>query len=210
MSPSPDIRENPLPPVRNVLVVDDEPTLRLGFSYALSSRSTFVESASTGRQALEKLRSSRFDIVILDLRMPDIDGLGVIEAMRLTGIEVPVVLCSAAVTPSAAIRAIQHQVPDFLLKPVRPADLREVIDFVLTPPDTPVSRALVAVRSGKFESAMREIERDAPHDRSAAAWMSVFRLLLHPPEEDSAGCIREETLGSSLTALAFRSTTPQS
>jgi len=190
-----------------VLVVDDEPTLRLGFSYALSNKETFVESASTGRQALEKSKSSAFDSVILDLRMPDIDGLGVIEALRITGNLTPIVLCSAAITPSAAFKAIQHRVPDFLLKPVRPADLREVIDFVLNPPNTPVSRALVAARSGKIEDAIRLVESEAGHDRTAAAWVAVFRSVIDPPDEDAPDFEREQLLRSSLTALAFRSTT---
>lgn len=206
MSLSPDNNDSSAPRVRNVLVVDDEPTLRLGFSYALSNKNTFVESASTGRQALEKIRSSAFDIVILDLRMPDIDGLGVIESLRTAGNLTPIVLCSAAITPSAAFKAIQHRVPDFLLKPVRPADLREVVDFVLAPPDTPVSRALVAARSGKIEDAIRAVELEAGHDRTAAAWVAVFRSVIDPPDEDSPDHEREQLLRSSLTALAFRST----
>jgi CheY-like chemotaxis protein len=208
MSPSPE-KSGTAPPVRNVLVVDDEPTLRLGFSYALSSKSTFVESASSGRQALEKIRSSSFDIVILDLRMPDIDGIGVIETLRLSGNLVPIVLCSAAVTPLAAFKAIQHRVPDFLQKPVRPSDLREVVDYVLNPPDTPVSRALVAARAGKIADAIREVEREAGHDRSAAAWLAVFRSIVNPPDEDSPDHEREQLLRSSLAALAFRSNTNQ-
>ena len=208
MSLSPDNNGHGAPRVRNVLVVDDEPTLRLGFSYALSNKHTFVESASTGRQALEKIKSSAFDIVILDLRMPDIDGLGVIESLRITGNLTPIVLCSAAITPSVAFKAIQHRVPDFLLKPVRPTDLREVVDFVLTPPGTPVSRALVAARSGKIEEAIRAVEPEAGHDRSAAAWAAVFRSVVDPPDEDAPGFEREHLLRSSLTALAFRSANP--
>jgi len=189
-----------------VLVVDDEPTLRLGFSYALSNRQTFVESAASGRQALERIKSSTFDIIILDLRMPDIDGIGVIESLRLSGNLVPIVLCSAAVTPLAAFKAIQHRVPDFLLKPVRPSDLREVVDYVLDPPDNPVSRALVAARNGRIANAIGEVEQEAGHDRSAAAWLAVFKSIVNPPDEDANDHEREQLLRSSLAALAFRST----
>lgn len=205
MSPSPDNARSPRPAARNVLVVDDEPTLRLGFSYALSGKTTFVESASTGRQAIEKIKSSSFDIVILDLRMPDIDGIGVIETLRLAGYTLPIVLCSAAVTPSAALRAIRHHVPDFLLKPVKPADLREVVEFVLNPPDTPISRSLAAARAGRFEEAISEVSREASHDHKAAAWNSVLRSVVAPPD-DTENSSQEELLRSSLAALAFRST----
>lgn len=189
---------------RNVLVVDDEPTLRLGFSYALSNRSTTVDTASTGRQALEKIKASKYDIVILDLRMPDIDGLGVIETLRLTGNLIPIVLCSAAITPTAALRAIQHRVPDFLLKPVRPADLRDVVEFVLAPPETLHSQAMIAARAGKIETAIQLITPDAAHDRTAAAWLEVFHSLITPPD-DAGPPAGERVLRSNLASLAFRS-----
>ncbi|RYD49942.1 MAG: response regulator, partial [Verrucomicrobiaceae bacterium] len=106
MSPSPDSRETD--ERLRVLVVDDEPTLRLGFAYALSNRHTLVETAANGRIALERIANERFDIMILDLRMPDLDGIGVIEELRASGNRIPVVLCSAALNPRAALRAIRN------------------------------------------------------------------------------------------------------
>lgn len=197
------------PPQRRVLVVDDEPTLRLGFSYALANRSTVVDSASTGRQALEKLKTSAYDIMILDLRMPDIDGLGVIDALRDAGNEIPIVLCSAAITPSAALRAIQRQVPDFLLKPVRPADLREIVAFLLSPPDTPVSRTVAAVRKGDLPAALQHARSGGNHCHGSAVWVEVLESILQQPEDD-APTAGEQLMRSSLAALAFRSATPSS
>lgn len=189
---------------RRVLVVDDEPTLRLGFSYALSTRDTHVDTASTGRQALEKIKEHSYDILILDLRMPDIDGLGVIETLRLSGNLVPIVLCSAALTPSAALRAIQHRVPDFLFKPIRPTDLRGIVEFVLDPPDNPLSLALAAARAGKVETAIQHIREEAVHDRICAAWLEVLESLITPPD-DIESPDAEHGLRSALSILAFRS-----
>jgi len=188
---------------RRVLVVDDEPTLRLGFSYALSNRDTHVDTASTGRQALEKVREHSYDIIILDLRMPDIDGIGVLETLRLSGNLVPIVLCSAALTPGAALRAIQHRVPDFLLKPIRPTDLRDVVEFILNPPDSPLSRAMIAARAGKMDTAIQHIREEATHDRTCAAWLEVLQSLVHP--RDDAESPDNPAALSSLGILAFRS-----
>lgn len=190
---------------RSVLVVDDEPTLRLGFSYALSNRQTMVDTAATGRQALEKIKTNRYDLLILDLRMPDIDGIGVIETLRLAGNLIPIVLCSAAITASAALRAIHHRVPDFLLKPVRPADLRDIVDFILNPPETVISRMLKAARSGKIELAIQCIQPEAVHDRTASAWLEVLKSLI-APKNDDAPHASEGILRTNLAALAFRST----
>lgn len=188
---------------RRVLVVDDEPTLRLGFSYALSSRDTHVDTASTGRQALEKVREHSYDIIILDLRMPDIDGLGVLETLRLSGNLVPIVLCSAALTIGAVLRAIQHRVPDFLLKPIRPTDLRDVVEFILNPPDNPLSHAMTAARAGKMEIAIQHLAGEAEHDRTCAAWLEVLDSLIRPSDDIESS---EPPKGhSSLGLLAFRS-----
>jgi CheY-like chemotaxis protein len=207
MSQSPKSGDAEVEIKRSVLVVDDEPTLRLGFSYALSNRNTIVDTASTGRQALEKIKTNHYDIVILDLRMPDIDGLGVIETLRLAGNLIPIVLCSAALTPTAAMRAIQHRVPDFLLKPVRPADLRDVVEFVLNPPDTTISLAMTAARVGKIETAIHHLQPEISQSRTAAAWMEVFESLINPPDEATSSA-NERNLRGSLATLAFRSTRP--
>lgn len=173
----PDNEPRPRGHKRRVLVVDDEPTLRLGFTYALVSPDVEVESAASGRQALECLREARYDIVILDLRMPDIDGLGVIEAVRLADSHLPIVLCSAAITASVALRAIRHGVVDFLLKPVRPVDLRGVVHFVLDRENTPLSHALNAARNGDFAEAHATLEQTLPLDTRVSGWLEVFRSL---------------------------------
>jgi CheY-like chemotaxis protein len=163
-----------------------------------------VDTASTGRQALEKIKEHSYDILILDLRMPDIDGLGVIETLRLAGNLVPIVLCSAALTPSAALRAIQHRVPDFLLKPIRPVDLRGIVEFVLDPPDNPLSLAMTAARAGKIETAIQHIRDEALHDRTCAAWLEVLESLITPPD-DIESSDAEHGLRAALAILAFRS-----
>ncbi len=209
MSPSPDQETANGTPKRRLLVVDDEPTLRLGFSYALANHSTQVDTAATGRQALDKLAGASYDIIILDLRMPDIDGLGVIETLRQSGNSIPIVLCSAALTPLAVLRAIQHQVPDFLLKPVRPVDLREVVDYVLAPPDTAGSRTVAAIRAGNIPGALEQARSGPARNHGTAVWIEVLESILNAPEDESPSA-GEALLRSSLAALAFRSTSSPS
>jgi CheY-like chemotaxis protein len=186
-----------------VLVVDDEPTLRLGFSYALSDHDT--DTAANGSEALLKLENSNYDIVILDLRMPDIDGLRVIESLRRHGNFLPVVLCSAVITPSAALRAITGQVVDFLLKPVRPAELRGVVRHVLAPGNDPFSQAMARARAGRHDEAislLKEAEVDSPR---VQAWLGILRAIRNGSLEGEAaafGRLEKDGLG----VLAYRST----
>jgi CheY-like chemotaxis protein len=171
-----------------VLVVDDEPTLRLGFSYALSDHDT--DTAANGAEALAKLEGGGYDLAILDLRMPDIDGLRVIETLRRHGNFLPVVLCSAVITPSAALRAITGQVVDFLLKPVRPVELRGIVRHVLNADGDDFARAMAHARAGR-------------HDIAAGAWLGILRALRTGSlEAEAAAFGRLERDG--LEALAYR------
>ena len=206
MSPSPD-NGGKAPPTRKILIVDDEPTLRLGFAYALSNASTTVDTAATGRQALEKIAAARFDLVILDLRMPDIDGIGVIESLRKAGNGIPIVLCSAALTPGAALRAIRNNVVDFLLKPVHPSDLREIVRFILDPPREPVALALQAARAGDLDQAVDRLNRDPSPSKRCAAWLDFLKSLLLADRDDDVA-LSDKLLRFTLSTLAFRSSHP--
>ena len=192
-----------------VLVVDDEPTLRLGFAYALSNRTTIVETAATGREALERIAAAEFDIVILDLRMPEIDGLGVIEMLRSQRNILAIVLCTAALSPHATLRAIRLGVVDFLLKPVRPVDLRQVIEYVLRPGRAP--QALHAVRNGNRGEAIRILSSQDTADRQSACWLSVLNLIENAEvSEEVSSRLGEEELAEKvrgdLSLLAFNAT----
>ena len=188
----------------SILVVDDEPTLRLGFAYALTGRNTVVETAATGRLALDRISSGAFDVIILDLRMPDLDGIGVIEELKNSGNHTPVILCSAALSPLAALRAIRHHVVDFLLKPVRPVDLRQVVEFVLIPEKRPLPQAMKAARDGDIASAIRILGAQENPSRQAIHWLGVFKAVLQPDSGDSRV---EEIIRNSLPILAFNSPT---
>lgn len=200
MSHLPEITRERIDDKQRVLVVDDEPTLRLGFAYALTSKTSVVETAINGRNALEKIALMRFDIIILDLRMPEMDGLGVIETLRREGNRVPIVLCSAALHGAAALRAVQHGVLDFLVKPVLPKDLRGVIEFVLRPEKTHFPLAMKAARAGDTDAAIRLLQAAPALSPQMSLWLHLF------------GAVRDEhpdlsgKFGTKLPVLAFNST----
>ncbi len=206
MFQSPNHRDSAQNDTLKVLVVDDEPTLRLGFAYALANRSMTVETAATGRHALERIAVVNFDIMILDLRMPELDGSGVIETLRGKGNHLPIVLCSAAFSPNAALRAIRHGVVDFLLKPVRPVDLRQVIDFVMSPECRPLPLAMRSARAGDFAVAIQILETQMNPSQQAIHWLEIFRSV-RDLGADLDSTQLEEKVRTSLSVLAFNSPT---
>ena len=189
MFQSPDSNSSPVPGLRRVLIVDDEPTLRLGFSYALQSQGTCVDTASGGASALELAGENRYDALFLDLRMPDVDGLRVIEGLRDAGNHVPVVLCSAYITLESALAAIRRGVVDFLIKPVSPADLRHAFGFVTGGASTPLAKALALAREKSFGNAVAVLEKvgGGSRDVRAELWL---RLLRHVVRGDEAPEVR--------------------
>ncbi|GHC41465.1 response regulator [Roseibacillus persicicus] len=142
-----------------ILVVDDEPTLRLGFSLALRTEQYDVSAASNGREALDKISKEDFDLTVLDLRMPELDGLSTLNSLRQNGDDIPVILCSAHINASTAVQALEQHCFDFLCKPVRPSDLRDGVSRVLnTQPEKPFEQVLYQLRKGNYGVALDILE----------------------------------------------------
>jgi CheY-like chemotaxis protein len=202
MSPSHDPPATGIPSPRRVLVVLNEPTLRLGFAYALLNPASQVDTAANGTEALERLQSARYDLMFHDLRMPGMDGIRVIETLREQGNRVPVVLCTALQHPNATWRALSLGVVDFLLKPAKPSDIRTVVDFVLGPARSKLSEALRAVRTGDVETAIRALDSMPHPDAVESCWLKCLKRIRHVRHDDDNAELEEE-LRACFPVLAF-------
>jgi two-component system KDP operon response regulator KdpE len=100
----------------DLLVVEDDEQLRKALVLTLRSRGYVVHTAATGAAAIERVRSTRLDVVVLDLGLPDMDGLRVIERVRATS-GVPIVVLSARRDQSDKVTALDAGADDYLTKP---------------------------------------------------------------------------------------------
>jgi two-component system, NtrC family, response regulator HydG len=103
-----------------LLLVDDDPLFRRSTAELLAGEGYEVRTASDGAAALKEIRNSRFDLLLLDLRMPGVDGMAIVEALRVWGDGIPIVMLSGYGTVDAAVRALHLGADDFLTKPVEP------------------------------------------------------------------------------------------
>ena len=103
-----------------VLVVDDEEVVRLGYRRVLSGDGFTVMAAGDGREALELMADKRFDVVLLDLRMPGMDGLAVLRAIKEQWPESEVVVITGYPSIESAKEAVRLGAYDYLMKPVVP------------------------------------------------------------------------------------------
>ena len=117
--------------VGRVLIVDDEPNVRLVFRTALESDSCLVDEAVGGEEALECLRSGLYDMVLLDLSMPGVGGMEVLRRLRDDGNNIPVVIITAHGSVPDAVEAMKLGTIDFLSKPITPDVLRRVVSEVI-------------------------------------------------------------------------------
>jgi DNA-binding NtrC family response regulator len=101
-----------------LLVVDDEPNILSTLRRALELEGYAVEVAGSGRIALEKLKSVEFDAVLLDVAMPEMDGLATLKAMRAAQPDVAVIMMSGNATLATAVDATRLGACDFLEKPL--------------------------------------------------------------------------------------------
>jgi DNA-binding response OmpR family regulator len=113
-----------------ILIVDDEPNVRLVFRTALESAGYAVSEVEDGESALDRLEESSADLVLLDLKMPGIGGMETLRRLRDAGNDVPVVIVTAHGSIPDAVQAMKFGAIDFLSKPLRPEALRKIVGEV--------------------------------------------------------------------------------
>lgn len=106
-----------------VLLVEDDLTAARGISLMLKSGGAVVDEADTGEEALELVRHYDYDIVVLDLMLPDMEGYDVVRRMRAARIEVPVLILSGLSRPQAKVKGLGAGADDFITKPFDKAEL---------------------------------------------------------------------------------------
>lgn len=116
---------------RTILIVDDEKNIRLTMTQALEAPATEVRTAVNGEDALQQLKSNRFSLVFLDLKMPGIDGMLVLRRIRENWPGTRVIIISAHGTINSAVEAMKLGAVDFIQKPFSPGEIRELADKVL-------------------------------------------------------------------------------
>jgi DNA-binding NtrC family response regulator len=195
-----------------VLIVDDEPNVRLVLGTALSSVGYEVVEAEDGTKALGLLGSGgkTFDLVLLDLQMPRIDGMELLSRLRDAGIVVPVVILTAHGSIPEAVTAMKLGAIDFLTKPITPEALRRIVAGVIArqaaSPQEPrllepgsvaadrskqvafdLARAKRAINRCQFreaETVLQEILALAPESTEATSLLERLKKL---KEEESRG-----------------------
>lgn len=109
----------------NILVVDDEQNIRLTLSALLRRVGHTVTTASSGEEAVSLFSTQSFDMMLVDLQMPGINGIQVVEALRARGLDTDVIVLTGHGSLESAIEGIHQGIFDYMLKTSDPAQIIE-------------------------------------------------------------------------------------
>lgn len=126
-----------------ILIIDDEPNLRHTLARLLQRDGFQITTAEDGEQGLAFLQDNPFDLVFMDIRMPGMPGLDVLERIRSQHANLPVILFTAQPDINSAVEALRRGASDYLLKPLKPEMILE--------------RARTILRAQQKERRRREI-----------------------------------------------------
>ncbi len=118
---------------KSILVIDDEQKLLKLISMLLSKKGLQIDTANDGIEGIEKLNGQTYDLIICDLNMPRLDGIGVIRKARSLGIESPFVFFTGHGNETLMIESLKYGARGFINKP-HFDNLESLIDEVLEDP----------------------------------------------------------------------------
>ncbi len=118
-------------PSKRVLVVDDEVVVVNSVRKTLNRRGFIVDEAFSGTVALARILSQKYDLVLLDMRMPDLNGLDLLPKIKKHRPDLPVVMVTGYASIDTAVEAIRRGASEYLPKPFSPDELYQTTDRIL-------------------------------------------------------------------------------
>ena len=112
----------------SVLIIDDERAIRSGISVALSESGYLVESCATGREGLSQALNGNYDLILLDIKLPDIDGMEILKTIRQEKSDIYVIIMTGFASVQNAVDALKLGAYDYLSKPFSSDELIIVVN----------------------------------------------------------------------------------
>ena len=157
-----------------ILIVDDEDTLRMTLADLLASEEREIITAASGEEALAYLEDGIFDLLVVDLIMPGIDGLQVIDVAQKLSPQARIIMLTAYGTLDSAIQAMRRGATDYLLKPATAPQIEAAVDRALQQRFEEAHRQELIDRIGDAFDELRSKAAAAPRTQPAATRQERF------------------------------------
>lgn len=144
-----------------ILIIDDEAALRQTLTRILQQAGFEVTSAENGEQGLSFLRHNQFDLIFMDIRMPGLAGLDVLDRIRASHPGLPVVLFTAQPDLNSAVEALRRGATDYLLKPLKPDVIIERARAILLTQQKERRRREIQAQIEQLQAELKALDAEA-------------------------------------------------
>jgi two-component system response regulator MprA len=167
--------------VVTVLVVDDDPPIRRMLERTLGAEEYLVRTAADGGAALAAVERSAPDVIVLDVKLPGLDGLAVCRRLRRAGLALPILLLTARDAVHDRVEGLDAGADDYLVKPFAPEELLARVRALLRRGNEP--EELLAYHDLVFDVRLRSARRGAADIELSAREADLLELLLRNPRQ---------------------------
>ena len=191
-------------PRMNIMIVDDERIVRESLFHWFAKLGHTVEKASSGFEALELLEKSAFDVLFVDIRMPEMNGIELLEKVKTEYPETIVIIITAYGSIESAVRAMQLGASDYLLKPFKPDYLSLVMEKIS-------QQIKLSSEYNYLKGRLEKITRFDDIIGQGPAMEKIFDLIPEVAKSDSSILLTGETgTGKELVAKAIHAKSKRS
>ena len=176
--------------------MEDEENLHESLKLNLELQGYEVTSAFDGTHALKAVKEEYFDLIVLDIMLPEVDGISVAETIRISNNEVPILMLSARNTSSDIVLGLKKGADDYLTKPFSPRELVARIKAVLRRRAPQLTEDAVSMGGLRLDPMTHRVHA---HDHSVGLGPTEFRLLhfmmTHPERVHSRSQLLDQVWG---------------
>lgn len=163
-----------------VLIVDDEEIIRLTLAHTLETMALQAEIAINGEEALEKLKQQEYALMLLDIKMPGLNGMAVLAETRQIRPQMLVIMITAYGTVENAVVAMKLGAVDFIQKPFAPQEIRELVIRVLE------RQCLEAEHAADYDGLLKLIKKCLNNHQLAEAKTYLRQVIAQTPQRREA------------------------
>lgn len=172
---------------KSILVIDDEKNIRFTIKQSLANLDLDIEDAINGEEALQKIDEKEYKLLLLDLKMPGIDGMQVLRIAAEKWPDIKVIIITAYGTIDAAVEAMKLGAVDFLQKPFSPAEIRHLVEAVLFRDSMDseahdynsfIELAKKSINGRRFDTAIAHVKNAINYDTSRPEAYNLLGVLM--------------------------------